>query len=157
MRLAPAGWGLVVVTSGVSLLSVIIFLETGTFSNGWLVTTAIVYALVIVAAVVLAAMDRAPVALVASSVKDGEAKLITREVVYRARAGDAIRLTYKWADGTIERRHVAMTTGTMLTDRDIITHVDALAPADEPKDLVQSVEAALARHASQAQTKEQTA
>lgn len=160
MRIAPAGWALVVVSSGFALVSAVVYLLTGEFSQGWLVASVIVYGLVVLGAVLLAALDRAPERTPASApvtaAPRGEPTLVARETIYSTAAGDAIRLTYRWPDDTIEIRHVAMTGDLMLNDAEIETYVDALPPAAEPADLEDEVELVLSQR-EKAKTQEETA
>lgn len=149
MRAAPIAWVLVVASSGFALVSAIVFLTSGEFTNAWLVASVIVYGLVVIGAVVLAALDRpardAPEGAPAkASGPIGDPELVARDVVYRSTAGEAVRLTYRWPEGATETRHVAATIGEMHTHTEIETYIDALPPAAANGDVDAQVDRALA-------------
>ena len=148
MRLAPIGWALVVVTCAFAVLSAVVFLTTGEFATGWLLASTIVYSAVGLCALGLAMLDRAPALATATAAPAGppaDAQLVSREVIYATKAGEAVRLAYRWPDGSTEHRLVAMTTGEIVTHGEIETYVDALPSGDEPADLDEAVEDALTR------------
>lgn len=147
MRLAPFGWILVIATSGFSLLSVIVYLVTGTFTQAWLLASAVVFGAVVLAAATFAAIDRPSPQEAAAPEKAtplGDPELVSREVIYRTSAGEAVRLTYRWPDGTRELRHVAATIGEIHTHTEIETYIDALPPATATGDVDAALERALA-------------
>lgn len=145
MNLRIVGWLLAVATSAFALASVFVYLATGTFSQTWLVASAVVYGAVLVTALLLLATDRAP-AKAPVLATAGEPRLVERTCVYRTQAGEVWRLTYAGSDERREVRHVATCAGEMLTAAEIETYVDALPPSPVPQDFERILDAALERH-----------
>lgn len=151
MAFASARWTLLVVAAGFAVVSVIVYFTTGDFSSGWLITSGIVYSLIVVAAVVLAALDRAPANKPRGPSR--EPRLVQRELIYRTRGAETLRLTYEWPDGTSEARFVVTAPGAMFTHPEIATYADALPAAEIGPRLAQEIDEALARREVPAEEK----
>jgi hypothetical protein len=142
-------WLLVAAAVAFALVSVAVYYSTKTFSDGWLLASAVFYGIILVVAIAFAMMERDAPAGTATSPTGplGDPKLLERLVTYRSRDGMAVRLDYLWPDGAREMRHVAITPGEMLTLHDIEAHVDAFPDADPQDDLEKGIEDALGRFA----------
>lgn len=142
-------WLLVAAATAFGLVSVVVYYSTKTFSDAWLLGSAIFYGVVLLVAIALAILQRAPPAgaAVEPAGWPGDPKLLERIVTYRTNDGLAVRLSYLWPDGSKEIRHVAITPGEMLPLHDIEAHVDAFPEADPQDDLEKGIENALHRFA----------
>lgn len=96
-------WGVAAVTIAYALSTVLVYYTTGEFNEAWLGLSLIVYAILLVAALVLAWTDTAdpsmhathPVTIHVQETHVSEAvPKLEQDVVYRTRSGETIRSAY---------------------------------------------------------------
>ncbi len=149
MRIARLGWILAGTSSGIALVAILVYLATGELSREWLGGLAASYAVLLAAAVAFAVMDASDGRAAGASASRGppeEPLLVGRRVVLRTTTGEAVVLAYRWPNGSLETRPVALTPDGVLTHGDIGTYVDALPPVAAPIGWEERLDAVLARH-----------
>lgn len=143
---ARLAWWLMAGTAAYALASVAIYAATGRFTLLWLLVSVVVYAALLLAALVLAMTDEGAPAAPAPPPSEG--RLVERDVLYTTRRGYLLRLTYAQPDGRRDTRLLLCDAEGSTPLPDAQAAVDALPDAPVPAHLARDADAALAARAA---------